>query len=116
GSACRSAFLATHPGPRDRVHRYRALVEAQRRSLRRGLCPGAEAIGWMLSTGPTGSLLADLAKQRDLPFGRTLPIEPLGISTGGSAGRRICEQVMDRGSESVGRGIPQDAPGLRSGD
>ena len=43
----------------------------------------------MPNTAPTGSVLADFVKQRDLPFCCALPIESLGISTGGGAGGTV---------------------------
>ena len=41
----------------------------------------------------------DLVKQRDLTFGRALPIELLGIAAGCGAGERRREKFAHRGGE-----------------
>ena len=69
----------------------------------------------MRDTAPTGSLLADLPKQRDLPFCRALPVEALGVSTGRSTGGQGSEKVAG-GDGEPGRGLLHDAPCLGRGD
>src|SRR6516164_9497562 len=91
-------------------------MDAQRRPLCRGLCPGPAVLGGMCNTAPNGSLLADLAKQRDLPFYRAPPVEALRVGAGCGTGGQGSEEIAGCRSESVGGGFLHDAPCLGRGD
>jgi hypothetical protein len=77
-------------------------VGAQRCPLCRGLCPGAAVLGGMCCTVPNGSLLADFAKERNLPFCRALPVEALSVGTsrgsGGQGSEKVAGELLDRGA------------------
>src|SRR6516225_7159982 len=66
----------------------------------------------MVSTAPNGSLLVDLAKQRNLPYCRALPVEPLRVGAGLGAGGQSSEEVAGCPREPVWGGLLEDAAGL----
>ena len=70
----------------------------------------------MRSTLPIGSPLADLAKQRDLPIRRPLPVEALRIGAGHGARGQGSQQVADCRGEAVGGGLVDDPSGLVGSD
>jgi len=70
----------------------------------------------MRNAFPTGSLLADLAKQRDLPLCRALPVEALGVGAGRGTRGQGSKKLAGSHGEAVGGGLLHDPPGLRRGD
>jgi hypothetical protein len=74
--------------------RHRVPVVYEMRSLWGGMC----------NTAPNGSLLEDLAKQRDLPVCRAPPVEALRVGAGCGTGGQGSEEIAGCRSESVGGG------------